>query len=239
MRSFTAACVKEPEEATTADDQGEDEAEHSAAEERDEERDDEAHAQDEANYQCKHLDEETPALASTVQLTLNHHARGAVTARRGWLYLADRVTRTTPALLLRPRLVTYVLELKHSRCANRAPALSRDQNADDRLRGCAGPREKSASAAVQSLPAGAARAATRPRLDAAQPAAPPPSGAGRQPMVSESILAASVGQPDREAPGGLEGAQQRDERLRPHPARRGVGRGAGGRCPSCVENKLA
>ena len=61
MHSFTASFVKEPEEATTADDQGEDEAEHSAAEE----RDDEAHAQDEANYQCKHLDEETPALAST------------------------------------------------------------------------------------------------------------------------------------------------------------------------------
>ena len=55
-------------------------------------------------------------------------------------------------------------------------------------------------------------------------------------MDRESILAASVGQPDREAPGGPESARSGDERLRPHPARRGAGPGAGGRRPSRVEN---
>jgi hypothetical protein len=111
------------------------------------------------------------------------------------------------------------------------------------LRGGAGPRERSASAAVQNLPAAAGRAArvaARPRLDATQPAAPAPSRAGRQLLDRESVLAASVGQPDREAPGGPESARSGDERLRPHPARRGAGRGAGGRHPSRVENnKLA
>ena len=103
-------------------------------------------------------------------------------------------------------------------------------------RGGADPRESSANGAVQSLPAAAsraARAAAWPRLDVTQPGAPPPSGAGRQLLDGESILAASVGQPDREAPGGPEGARSEHKRLRPHPARRGVGGGAGGRREFC------
>ena len=147
--------------------------------------------------------------------------------------------RVRPALLYNPlalRIFTQVERRQDSASWGRA--------ADARsLRGGAGPRERSASAAVQNLPAAAGRAArvaARPRLDATQPAAPAPSRAGRQLLDRESVLAASVGQPDREAPGGPESARSGDERLRPHPARRGAGRGAGGRHPSRVENnKLA